>query len=237
MKVVIFGLGNFGMPLAFHLSDTGNEVVAVDRNREKIDLIKDKVSHAVALDATNENAYGALPLKDTDVAVIGIAEDEGAAIMTTAIVKKLCKSKIIARSSSSVQDTIFEAMGIDLVIHPEQEFAERLTKIINLRGSIDNFKIEGEGDYLISEIEAGKDIIGKTVAGVNFRKEFGLNIITIRRKERYKNLLGRNAEKRVVIGMPKPDTVFKEEDVLVVFGKSSNIDKCLKELHPEESGS
>src|SRR5690625_3574137 len=113
MKIVIFGLGNFGLSLAVHLADTGHDVVAVDRNPEKIDLIKDKVSHAVTMDTTNENAYKALPLKDTDIAVIGIGVNEGTAIMTTAIVKKTCKAKIIARSSSSVQDTVFEAMGIE----------------------------------------------------------------------------------------------------------------------------
>lgn len=226
MKVVIFGLGNFGMSLAIHLADTGNDVVVADRDSEKIDMIKDKVSHAVTLDATNENAYRALPLKDTDLAVVGIGVDEGTAIMTTAIVKKMCDAKIIARSSSSVQDTIFEAMGIDQIIHPEQEYAERMTKKINLKGSIDNFEIDGE--FLVSEVEVCKKLIGKSLFKSNFREEFGLNIITILRKKRYQNLIGRKAEKQVVIGMPRPDTVFQEGDILVVFGKNSSIDKYLK---------
>lgn len=227
MKIVIFGLGNFGMSLAVHLADTGNDVIVADRNHERVDMIKDKVSHAVIMDATNENAYHALPLKDTDLIVVGIGVDEGTAIMTTAIVKKICKNaRIIARSSSSVQDTIFEAMGIDQIIHPEQEYAERMTKKINLKGSIDNFEIED--DYLVSEVEVCQSIIGKTIIKSNFREEFGLNIITIMRKRQYTNLIGRKASKQEVIGMPKPDTIFKENDVLVVFGKSSKIDKYLK---------
>ncbi len=235
MKVVIFGLGNFGMSLAVHLADTGNDVVVADRNREKIDLVKDKVSHAVVMDSTNENAYRALPLKDADIVVVGISDDEGAAIMTTAIIKKVCDAKIIARSSSAIQDTIFEAMGVYQVIHPEQEYAERMTKKINLRGSIDNFEIEGEGDYLISEIELCKELEGKTIMKANFREQYGLNIITILRKKQYSNLLRRNAEKQVVIGMPKPDTVLEPNDILVVFGKSSSIDKYLKQHHVEDS--
>ncbi len=227
MKVVIFGLGNFGLSLAVHLADTGNEVVAVDSDSKKIDLIKDQVSHAVTLDATNENAYKALPLKDTDLAVIGIGFDEGVAIMTTAIVKKICKdARIIARSSSEVQDTIFEAMGVDQIIHPEQEYAERMTKKINLKGSIDNFEIED--NYLVSEVEVLPKIIGKTVIEANFREEYGLNIITILRQKEYTNLIGRQAKKQEVIGMPKPDTVFKKHDILVVFGKSVKVDKYLK---------
>lgn len=226
MKIAIFGLGNFGMSLAIHLSNTGNDVVVADRNYEKIDLIKDKVSHAVTMDSMNENAYKALPLKDADLAIIAISGDEGAAIMTTAIVKNYCKGKIFARSSSKIQDRIFEAMGVDQIIHPEQEFAEQLTKKINLRGSIENFEIEG--DYLVSEVGVSEDIIGQTLKDAEFRKNFHLNIITIIRHKSYNNLIGRRADRQEVIGMVKPQTKFMTGDVLVVFGKSSDIEKYLK---------
>lgn len=226
MKIAIFGLGNFGMALAVHLANTGNDVVVADRNPEKIDLIKDKVSHAVIMDSMNENAYRAMPLKDTDLAIIAISGDEGAAIMTTAIVKNYCNGKIFARSSSKIQDRIFQAMGVDQIIHPEQEFAEQLTKKINLRGSIENFEIEG--DYLVSEVEVNPDVVGKTLKEAEFRKIFHLNIITIIRNRKYTNLIGRRADKQEVMGMVKPETKFLEGDVLVVFGKSSDIDKYLK---------
>ena len=61
MKIVVIGLGNFGMSLAINLSNTGNEVIVADNNLEKIEQVKNKVTHAVAMDATNENAYQALP--------------------------------------------------------------------------------------------------------------------------------------------------------------------------------
>ena len=57
MKIIVFGLGNFGMSLAISLTETGNEVIGVDKNIEKINLIKDKISHAIALDSTNELSY------------------------------------------------------------------------------------------------------------------------------------------------------------------------------------
>ncbi|HLS31721.1 MAG TPA: TrkA family potassium uptake protein [Flavobacteriaceae bacterium] len=226
MKIIIFGLGNFGSSLSVHLADSGNEVVVADKNPEKINLIKDKVSHAVVMDSTNENAYRALPVKNTDIAIISISADEGAAIMTTAIVKHTIDCKIFARSSSSIQDRIFEAMGVDQIIHPEQEYAEQLTKKINLKGSIDNFEIEG--DYLVSEIEVGKDLVGKTIIESKLREKYHLNVITIIRKKQYSNLIGRRADKQEVLGMVKPDTVFKAGDILVVFGKTSSIDKYLK---------
>ena len=62
MKIIVFGLGNFGMSLAISLTETGNEVIGVDKQMDKVNLIKDKISHAICMDSTNELAYTALPL-------------------------------------------------------------------------------------------------------------------------------------------------------------------------------
>ncbi|HLW32587.1 MAG TPA: TrkA family potassium uptake protein [Aequorivita sp.] len=226
MKIVVIGLGNFGMSLAIHLSNTGNEVIAADHDLEKIEQIKNQVAHAVAMDATNENAYNALPLNNTDLAIIAIGQRNGAGIMSTAIVKKLTKARIISRSASALEDTILEAMGVDQIIHPEQEYAERFTKKINLKGSIDNFEIDDE--YLVSEIEVGKSLVGKTLQQSDFRKSYKLNIITIIRRKPHTNLLGRTVEKREVLGLPKPDMVFEKGDILAVFGKDTDIKKYLQ---------
>ena len=59
MKIIVFGLGNFGMSLAISLTETGNEVIGVDKNIEKVNLVKDKISHAIAMDSTNELSYEA----------------------------------------------------------------------------------------------------------------------------------------------------------------------------------
>jgi trk system potassium uptake protein TrkA len=227
MKIIVIGLGNFGMSLAIHLSNSGNEVITVDQNPEKVDLIKDKVAHAVIMDATNESAYSALPIKNTDLAVVAIGQrNGGAGILSAAIVKKLTNAKIIARSASDLEDTILEAMGIDEIIHPEQEFAERLMKKINLKGSIDNFEIDD--DYLLSEVKVDQDLVGKSLMESNIRKTFKLNIITIIRTRKYNNILGRNVTKREVVGLPKPEMIFEEGDILVVFGKDRDIKKYLK---------
>src|SRR5690554_7851675 len=106
-------------------------------------------------------------------------------------------------------------MGVNEIIHPEQEYAERLTKKINLKGSIDNFEIDGE--YLVSEVGVGKGLIGKTIQELDFRKTYNLNIITVIRKKMHTNLLGRQVEKKEVIGLPKPDMVFQQGDILAVF--------------------
>jgi len=223
MKIIIFDLGNFRMTIAISLNKKGNEVIGVDNKMEKVNLIKDKISHSICLDSTNEQAYQALPIKQTDIAVVAIGENEGAAIITTAIIKKLSSAKVISRSLSDIHDTVLQAMGIDFIVHPEQEAAEKLTDKLNLKNVVDNFKIDTR--YSISEVKTPEIFIGKTILDLNFRSNYNLNIITILRKKEKTNLIGVSTTQLEVIGIPTGDTIIEAEDVLVVFGLNENISK------------
>lgn len=221
MKVIVIGLGNFGMSLAISLTETGNEVIGVDRNIEKINLIKDKISHAICLDSTNELAYNALPLKDADQIVVAIGENEGAAIITTAIIKKLSDVKIISRALSPIHDTVLEAMGIHSIIHPEQESADRLTKQINFKTTLENYQLDN--NYTISEVQSKPEFQGRTLAQLDEIDKYHLKVITIYRKREKTNLMGKKTIVKETIGLVKPDTILLENDILVVFGENKDI--------------
>jgi trk system potassium uptake protein TrkA len=221
MKIIIFGLGNFGMSLALSLTETGNEVIAVDKQMDKVNLVKDKISLALCMDSTNELAYDALPLKDADKAVVAIGENEGAAIITTAIIKKLSNVKIISRALSPIHDTVLEAMGIYSIIHPEQESADRLTKQINFKTTLENYQLDN--NYTISEVKAKPEFDGKTLAELNAVDKYHLNLITIIRKREKTNLIGKKSIVKETIGVPKPETIIYEDDILVVFGLNKDI--------------
>ena len=221
MKIIIFGLGNFGMSLALSLTETGNEVIGVDKQMDKVNLIKDKISHAVCMDSTNELAYESLPLKDADKVVVGIGENEGAAIITTAIIKKLSNVKIISRALSPIHDTVLEAMGIYSIIHPEQESADRLTKQINFKTTLENYQLDN--NYTISEVKSKHEFHGKTLHELNSIDKYHLNVVTIIRKKEKTNLIGKKSIVKETIGLPTPETVIFEDDILVVFGENKNI--------------
>ncbi len=221
MKIIIFGLGNFGMSLALSLTETGNEVIGVDKQMDKVNLIKDKISHAICMDSTNELAYDSLPLKDADKIVVAIGENEGAAIITTAIIKKLSNVKIISRALSPIHDTVLEAMGIYSIIHPEQESADRLTKQINFKTTLENYQLDN--NYTISEVKSKPEFHGKTLSELNAIDKYHLNLVTIIRKKEKTNLIGKKTIVKETIGLPTPDTIIYEDDILVVFGDNKNI--------------
>ncbi|MCH7411813.1 NAD-binding protein, partial [Belliella sp. DSM 111904] len=72
MKYIIVGLGNFGGHLAARLTAYGHEVIGVDSSEDKVDAVKDKITHAVVMDATDAQAVKNLPCKDADVVIIAI---------------------------------------------------------------------------------------------------------------------------------------------------------------------
>jgi trk system potassium uptake protein TrkA len=221
MKIIIFGLGNFGMSLALSLTETGNEVIAIDKQMDKVNLVKDKISFALCMDSTNELAYDGLPLKDADKVVVAIGENEGAAIITTAIIKKLSNVKIISRALSPIHDTVLEAMGIYSIIHPEQESADRLTKQINFKTTLENYQLDN--NYTISEVKAKPEFHGKTLLELNSVDKYHLNVITIIRKKEKTNLIGKKSIVKETIGVPNDETIVYEDDILVVFGLNKNI--------------
>ncbi len=52
-QFAIIGLGNFGHYLGTRLYEKGHEVLAIDKNPDKVQEIKDSVSQAIVADATN----------------------------------------------------------------------------------------------------------------------------------------------------------------------------------------
>ena len=128
MKYIIVGLGNFGASLAQKLTALGNEVIGIDKKMSKVDAFKEKMSHTICMDATDEFTVSGLPLKETDMVIVAIGEDQGANIMTTALFKNLQVKRLISRAINPLHEKVLQAIGVDEIVHPEEETAERWAK-------------------------------------------------------------------------------------------------------------
>lgn len=226
MKYIIVGIGNFGGYLAKRLTNLGHEVIGVDSNESRIEMIKDSITHSIVMDATDQAAVKNLPLKETDVVIIAIGEDIGASIMSIAIFKQLSSKRIIARAINSLHETVIQAIGVDEIIHPEEETADRLAKRLQMKGVLDSLEISDE--YNIVEVKLPKRYQEMTVSEADIRKEYNLNILTIIKIEQKKNLLGINTPHKNVIGVVTPEYKFAEGDILLLFGKIKNIQEFLE---------
>jgi len=210
LKYIIFGLGNFGSSLSVKLTEQGNEVIGVDHSMAKVDSLKELVSHTVCLDSTDQFTVAGLPLKDTDVVIVAIGEDQGANIMTTAVLKKLKVKRLISRAITPLHETILEAIGVDAVVHPEEETAERWAKKLCFRGVVDSFELSGQ--YSIVEVKVPKKYAGKTLQEVGFRRTHNLVVLTTIKREGKTNMLGAVRDVDEVQGVASPKTVLEEND-------------------------
>jgi trk system potassium uptake protein len=156
---------------------------------------------------------------------VGIGEDFGASVMAVANFKQLQVKKLIGRAISPLHQTVLEAIGVDKIIRPEQEFAERLARSLEMRGIIDSFDITEE--YNIIEATVPNQYIGMTVAEANFRRKYNVNVLTILKLKETRNIFGKSHVKPSAVGVVTPETVFEKEDILVLFGRMSDIEKML----------
>ena len=221
MKYIVVGLGNFGAYLSIRLAEIGHDVIGVDAKMGKIDLIKDKITHAVNLDATDLAAVKTLPFKDADVVIVGIGEDFGSSIMATAIFKQLQVKRLISRAISPLHETVLEAIGVDEIIHPEEESAERLSKRLEMKGVVDSLSLSE--NYTIVEVEAPERYIGRTIKEIDIRGNHHINVLTILRYEEKQTIFGVTQKRKKAQGVVTPDMKIMKGDILVLFGDIKDI--------------
>lgn len=227
MKFIIVGLGNFGASLSQKLTAQGNEVIGIDTRMEKVDLYKEKISHTIQMDATEEFTVSGLPLEETDVVIVAIGEDQGANIMATALLKNLQVKRLISRAINPLHEKVLEAIGVDEIVHPEEETAERWAKKLCINNVVDSFELNEH--FSIIEANVPKEYIGKTIREVGFRKEFNLLVLTIMKKSEVKSLLGKSRTKVNVEGIATPDQKLDETDILVLYGSNKDLQEFLKQ--------
>ncbi|MEZ4756185.1 MAG: TrkA family potassium uptake protein [Flavobacteriales bacterium] len=221
MKIAVFGLGNFGRHLAIKLNGMGHEVIAIDHDMDKIDAIKSEVSYAVCLESNDPQAVGTLPLSDVDAAVVAIGEDEGANIMTTALLVNMKVKRVISRAINPLHEMVLNSMGVTDIVHPEEKAAEGLARKLNLRRLVDQFELPG--GFVIAEIVVPDKFVGTPIGQVLELKQRQLGLVTVLRKESERSFLGRKSIKLGALGVVDPDFAPAKGDILVLFGQKDEV--------------
>lgn len=227
MKYIIIGLGNFGASLAQKLTEQGNEVIGIDTSMNKVNAYKEKISHTICMDATDEFTVSGLPLKETDIVLIAIGENQGANILTTALFKNFEVKRLISRAINPLHEKVLQAIGVDEIVHPEQETAERWAKKLCLSNVVDSFELNE--DYSIIEANVPEDYVGKTVREVGFRRSFNLLVLTIIKKVEVKSLLGKTKKVNQIQGVASADNILEPNDILVLYGSNKDLQIFLKQ--------
>lgn len=209
-QFIVVGLGRFGSSVAKTLYGLGNDVLAIDSNEDVVQEIADHVTHAVQMDAIDENAVKSLGIRNFDVAVITIGANIQASIMAALVFKEKGVKYIIAKGNSDLHAKVLYKIGVDRVILPEKDMGVRVAHNLVSSNILDY--IELSPDYSIIEIESLKEWHGKSIRDLSLRAKYGINVMAIK------------SGNDVNIS-PSPDDVVEANDVIVAIGSVEDLNR------------
>ncbi len=228
MIVAVIGLGTFGAKTAARLFEKGAEVVAIDKDQDLVDRIKDKVTHAVALDITDERALRSVNISDVDVAVVAMGDDIQMSIMAVAMLRKLGVGRVIARATSQMHEHILSEIGASEIIKVEEEMGEIIASKIVAPHVLQRYNFAA--GYSIVELKLGKKFEGKTLVESKIRQNYSLNIVALQKKVPYITEDGKSAYRIDINDCPMPMDVIEADDIVVLVGSEKNLNKLFSDL-------
>jgi trk system potassium uptake protein TrkA len=211
-RVVVIGLGIFGTQLARQLYEGGLEVVAIDKNRDVVQRIKDHSTKAVLADATDKEVLESIGIDAKDTVVISFGEDLSASTLLTLYLKEMKVKEIIVKVPNEDYKRILLKVGASEAIIPEREMANKVARSIISPNVLEYLPISE--DYTIVELAPPTDFIGKSLADLDLRKKYALQVIAIRDVLTNKMQL-----------VPLASAIIKDSDVLVIIGREDDIRK------------
>jgi len=212
MKFAVIGLGSFGSNVAKTLYEKENEVVAIDKDKEKIEAAKDFVSHAVQMNSANKENLLALGLKEMDVVIVSLGPEMEASILTVLFLHEIGVKRIVAKALTEDHAKILEAVGATEVIYPEKDMAIKTALRLNSPNILDYFPLLS--GISIQEIAPPEKFIGKSLKELDLRNKYGIQVIAIREVITEKTTY-----------LPKAGFVIKDSDILIVMGGEKQLAK------------
>lgn len=198
----IIGLGRFGLSLAIELAEAGEDLIALDKDENKVSIIREYTENAYVVRNLEKQTLIDSGLKNCDVVVVCIAEQMDKSLLTTLNLVSMGIPKIIAKATSLEHGQILEKIGAE-VVYPEHDMAVRLANRLETSSMLDFVQLSEKIN--ISKVKIPNHIIGKTVLEIDLRAKFGLNIIAIENQGN-------------VIELIEPNYIFKENDILYLSG-------------------
>jgi trk system potassium uptake protein TrkA len=218
---VVIGLGIFGRQVALELSAKGGKVIAIDNQAQHVEAVKDGVTQAVLVDATDEEGLAALSLEEVDVAIVAIGDAIESGILTTAILKRSGVPYIIARAVSDIHGQVLRQVGADEVINLEVDEGRRIAQRLIAPHVLDRIPISTSISF--AEVYVPRSFINSTLIRLDLRKRFSINVVAIKRNKLTVDEVGNPVKDEEVI-FPESDTMLLDQDILLVVGKNEDIE-------------
>ncbi|MCB5235591.1 MAG: TrkA family potassium uptake protein [Niallia nealsonii] len=204
----VFGLGRFGGTIVKEFYDMGVDVIAVDKDEEKVNKYMNYATHVVCTDKIDEVILNRLGIRNVDQAFVSFGDNIQESILTSLLLKELGLSKVWTKAQNEYHSKVLEKIGVDRVIQPERDVAKRIARHIVSDKMIDF--IELSKDYSIAEIVATEKLDNCNLEDLNIRANYGCTIVGIQRQGEF-------------IVSPAAEEIIHKADILIVIGHNKHI--------------
>jgi trk system potassium uptake protein TrkA len=211
-RVVVIGLGIFGFNIVKDLYENGFEVVAIDKDKEVVQKIRDYSTKAILADGTDKEVMESIGIQEDDVVIVSFGEDLAAATLLTLHLREMKVKRIIVKAPDEDHKHVLERVGATEVIIPEKEMADKVARSLISPNVLDYIPLSE--DYTICELVPPSSFMGKAIGELHLRTQYHIEVIAVREvlPERIRMV-------------PRADFVIKDSDVMVVIGKGEDIQK------------
>lgn len=212
-SILLIGLGRFGRHVAEKLYGLDHQVMAVDKQEDRVEAVMSYVTNAQIGDSTNMEFLETLGVSNFDVCIVAIASDFQSSLETTAYLKDLGAKMVVSRASRDVHARFLLRNGADEIVYPEKQVANWTAIRYSSEHIFDYVQLSDT--HAIFEIEMPQNWVGKTIGQVDIRKKFNINIMALKQDGKLDMAI-------------RPDTMLTDDATMLVLGESRDIQKCFK---------
>ena len=231
--IAVIGLGQFGYQLAVTLSQKRFEVLALDNRVEIVSEIKDRVSQAVVIDATDENAMRAISIDAVDIAIVAMGTNVQTSLLATALCKRINVSKLYVRAINNLQESILRSMGIENILNLERDMGIQLANALST--DVGRY-IEISEKHSMIEVIVPEKFVGKSLKSLEIRTVYEINIVGIKRRLPVVSDDGDIAYRYEMTDVPDPDYLLAKKDMLIVAGTNDRLNQFITKGSLKQDG-
>ena len=212
-SVLLIGLGRFGRHLAMQLNELGHQVMAVDKDEERVNECMSFVTNAQIGDSTRVDFLRSLGVSNYDVCYVTISGNFQNSLETTSLLKELGAKYVVSRAERDVQAKFLLRNGADAVTYPEKQLAKWAAIRYSSEHILDY--IELQDDHAIMEVTIPPEWMDRTIGEINIRKKYNINILALKKDGKLDMSI-------------TPDTRLCRDESMLVLGKYASIQKCFR---------
>lgn len=210
----VIGLGRFGSALVKTLTEAGKEVIAIDKDEQRVKAVRKYTDFAFVVDNLNQETLEETGIQNCGTVTICIGEALDVSILTTMLVIRMGIPNVISKANSQEHGEVLKQLGA-MVVYPESDMAVRIGKRLISDSLIDYISLDDNVE--VRRIAVGGAMVGHSILELNIRNAYGINVIAVER------------DHQTDVEFP-PQYVFREGDIVAVIGKEDKIDHFEREM-------